>query len=120
VPDFSAGVSQYLLIDIKLQKESDNSNNRRKTFKLSFVHLDNACPPNCKQPQESIQASKAKRLPHPVQSLDLAPSNFFLFGNLKEKLTGFHCPTRSELKSTISTIFAEIHRESLLAVFNSW
>jgi hypothetical protein len=32
-------------------------------------------------------ASQAKRLLHPVYSPDFTPSDFFLFGYLKEKLT---------------------------------
>jgi hypothetical protein len=83
------------------------SSNRRKMLKLFFIHLDNARPHNSKQSQECIQASKAKRLPHPVSSPDLAPSDFFLFSYLKEKLTAFHCTTRDELKSAIITIFNE-------------
>jgi hypothetical protein len=62
----------------------------------------------------------AKRLPYPVYRPDLAPSDFFLFGYLKEKLTAFHCTTRDELKSVIIIIFNEFDRETLLAVFNSW
>jgi hypothetical protein len=57
---------------------------RRRTLKLFFIHLDNARPHNSKQSQECIQASKAKRLPHPVYGPGLAPSDFFLFGYLKE------------------------------------
>jgi hypothetical protein len=59
-------------------------------------------------------------LPHPVYAPDVAPSDFFLFGYLKEKLTVFHCTTGDELKSAIFTIFDEIDTETLLAVFNSW
>jgi histone-lysine N-methyltransferase SETMAR len=96
------------------------SNNRRKTLKLFFTHLDNARLHNSKKSLECIQASKAKRLPHPVYSPDLAPSDFFFFGSLKEKLTTFHCTTRDELKSAIITIFNEIDRETLPAVFTLW
>jgi hypothetical protein len=95
------------------------SSRRRKALKLFFIHIDNARPHNSKQSQECIQASKAKRLLHPVYSPDRAPSDFFLFGYLKEKLTAFHCTTRDELKSAIMTISNEIDRETLLAVFNS-
>jgi hypothetical protein len=95
------------------------SNNRRKTLKLFFIDLDKACPHNPKQSGECIRASKAKRLSYPVYSPDLAPSDFFLFGYPKEKLTTFHCTTRDKLKSAIVTIFNKFDRETLLAVFNS-
>jgi hypothetical protein len=61
------------------------SNNRRKMLKLCFIHPDNARPHNSKQSQECTQASKVKRLPNPVYGSDLAPSDFFFFGYLKEK-----------------------------------
>jgi hypothetical protein len=96
------------------------SSNRRKTLKSFFIHLENARPHTSKQSQEWIQASKAKRLPHPVSRPDLVPSDFFRFGYLKETLTAFRCTTRDELKSAIITIFNEIDRETLRAVFNSW
>jgi hypothetical protein len=67
------------------------SNNRRKALEVFFIHADNARPDNSKQSRECIQASKAKCLPHPVDRPDLAPSDFFLFGYLKEKLAAFHC-----------------------------
>jgi hypothetical protein len=99
--------------------QNSTSNNRRKTLKLFFIHLDRARPHSSKQSQERIQASKAKRLPHPVYRPDLAPSDFFLFGYLKEKLIAFHCSTRAELKSAVIIVFNEIARETFPAVFNS-
>jgi hypothetical protein len=95
------------------------SSSRRKTLKLSFIHIDNARPSNSNQSREGIQASKAKHLSNPVYSPDLAPSDFFLFGHLKEKLTAFHCTARDELKSAITTIFNEIDREKLQYVKQS-
>jgi hypothetical protein len=71
-------------------------NNRRKRLNLFFIHLDNARPHNSNKSEKCIQPSKAKRLPHPVSSPDLAPSDFFLFGYLKDKLTAFDCTTRNE------------------------
>jgi hypothetical protein len=100
--------------------QNRTSNDRRKTLKLFFIHLDNARPHNSKQFQKCIQASEANRLPNPVYSPDLAPRDFFLFGSLKEKLTTFHCTARDELKSVVITIFNEIDRETVRAVFTSW
>jgi hypothetical protein len=96
------------------------SNKRRKTLRLFFIYFDNARPHNSKESQECIQAAKAKRLPHPVDSPDDAPSDFSLFGSLTEKLTTFHCTTRGDLKSAIITIFDKIDKETLPAVLSSW
>jgi hypothetical protein len=59
-------------------------------------------------------------LPHPAYSPDLAPSDFFLFGYIKEKLTDCNCSTREELIGAIIQIFNEIGQEVLLSVFTSW
>jgi hypothetical protein len=96
------------------------SNNCRKTRKSFFIQLDNARPYNSKQSQKCIQASQAKRLPYSVYRPACDPSGFFVFGYLKEKLTTFHCTIRDDPKSAIITLFNEIDRETLLAVFNSW
>jgi hypothetical protein len=100
--------------------QNRTSNDRRKTLKFLFTHFVNARPHNSEQSQECIPASKAKRLPRPFHSPDLAPNDFFLFGSLQEKLTAFHRTTQDEFKSAIIRIFDKIDRETLLAVFTSW
>jgi histone-lysine N-methyltransferase SETMAR len=96
------------------------SRGRRKTLKGFMVHMDNAPAHNSRRSQERIEATKAKRLPHPAYSPDLAPSDFFLFGYLKEKLTDISCTNRDELKSAIVSLFEEIDKDVLTAVFESW
>ena len=44
-----------------------------------------------------MQLSVFQRAPHPPYSPDLAPSDFFLFGYVKEKLGGQSFKTREEL-----------------------
>jgi hypothetical protein len=59
-------------------------------------------------------------MPHSAESSDLAPSDFFLFGFLKEKLPEYQIPDRESLKSTIMQIFSEISEETLISVFTAW
>jgi hypothetical protein len=47
-------------------------------------------------------------------------SDFFLFGDIKEKLMGYRTETRSELLIRIWVILAEIPRETLNTVFLEW
>jgi hypothetical protein len=61
-----------------------------------------------------------KQASHPPYSLDLAPSDFFLFGYVKGKLMGYRAETPSELFVCIRVIMAEIPRETLNAVFLEW
>jgi hypothetical protein len=50
-------------------------------------------------------------------SPDLAPSNFLLFGCIKEKLVGYRAETPFKLLVCIRVILAEIPWETLNAVF---
>jgi hypothetical protein len=56
-------------------------------------------------------------MPQSAYSLDLAPSDFFLFGFLKRQLQGVHLADLETLKSRICQIFGEIDREVLISVF---
>jgi hypothetical protein len=56
----------------------------------------------------------------PTYSPDLAPSDFFLFGYLKQKLQGVHILDREKLKSEIIRIFGEIGPDVLISVFENW
>jgi hypothetical protein len=56
-------------------------------------------------------------LQHPAYSPDFAPSDFFLFGSLKEKLIDFDCRSREHVKIAITSIFTEIDTETLVAIF---
>jgi histone-lysine N-methyltransferase SETMAR len=85
-----------------------------------MIHLDNASPHNSRRSQECLETHRARRLQHPPHSPDLAPSAFFLFEYLKDKLTDFDSRNREDLKSAITSIFNEIDKESLVAVFLSW
>jgi hypothetical protein len=53
-------------------------------------------------------------------SPDLAPSDFFLFGFMKTRLSEYDIPDRKDLKSAISQIFAEISQDMLISVFEAW
>jgi hypothetical protein len=77
------------------------SGTRRKTLKGFIIHLDNARPHNSESSRNCIQSARAERLPHPLYKPGLAPSDFFLFGYIKEELTDYDCRRREELKSAI-------------------
>jgi hypothetical protein len=58
--------------------------------------------------------------PLPPYSLDLAPSDFFLFGYVKELLKGMVFPSYEALLDTISEVVTGIESETLTAVFEHW
>jgi hypothetical protein len=93
------------------------SRQRRKTLHRYQAHMGNAWPHNSRRSPDCIAASRARRLPHPADSPDIAPSDFSAFGYLKEKLTEFDCLGHDALKDTITQILDVIAKEMLLSVF---
>jgi transposase len=93
---------------------------RRKTLKGIFIHLDNARPHNSNDSNRVLEATKARRVRHPPYSPDIAPSDFFLFGALKGKLSGLAFTSDDELLSAITEKFAEFSEEDLTRVYDHW
>jgi hypothetical protein len=91
----------------------------RKSLKGLYIHFDNALLHNSGAPTNCLSATKAKRVPHPTNNPDLAPSAFFLFGFVKMKLAEYAISDRKSLKDTNGTIFKEIGTETLITVFES-
>jgi hypothetical protein len=61
---------------------------------------------------------KIKRVLPAAYNPDSAPSDFFLFGYMKQKLTECDIPDRESLKCAITRIFDEIGQEMLTTVFD--
>ena len=61
-----------------------------------------------------------KRAPQPPYSPDLAPSDFFLFGFLKNQLEGEKFDDFQQLHEKITEILAEISKDTLAKVFEEW
>jgi hypothetical protein len=63
------------------------------------------------------EESGLRLAPHPSYSPDLAPSDFFLFGYVKERLKAMVFPLYEELLDTIGEVVTGIESETLTAVF---
>jgi hypothetical protein len=82
--------------------------------------MENSRPHNSKLSQECIRASEAEQLPHPVHSPDIAPSDFFLFGYIKRKMSEYNCESRQDVLKIIAEFFSQINKARLISVFESW
>jgi histone-lysine N-methyltransferase SETMAR len=100
--------------------EDITSHSRRKRLKGILVHLDNARPHHSGPSRDCLGTTKAQRLPYPPYSPDRAPSDFFLFGPIKGKLSDFDCDARHEAETAIIAVFNGIGKETLLSVFEAW
>jgi histone-lysine N-methyltransferase SETMAR len=85
--------------------------------KKLVVHVDNAITQKCRTFCEENGLWLA---PHPPYSLDLAPSDFFLFSYVKERLKGMVFPSYKELPDGIGEVVTGIESETLTAVFEHW
>ena len=63
---------------------------RGKLSKGVLLQQDNARVPNCKVAIDAVEQNRYELIPHPACSPDLAPSDFFLFPNLKKDIRGLH------------------------------
>jgi hypothetical protein len=63
---------------------------------------------------------KVRFAPHPPYSPYKAPSNFFLFGDLKRELRGSRFQTGEEFLVAIRKLAGEISPETLLDIFHDW
>ncbi|GFR60587.1 histone-lysine N-methyltransferase SETMAR [Elysia marginata] len=68
---------------------------------------DNARPHASIRTRETIASFGWTTLPHPSYSPDLAPSDYHLFGPMKQGLRGKHCETGEELKNALKTWLKE-------------
>jgi histone-lysine N-methyltransferase SETMAR len=84
------------------------------------VHMDNARPHSSKLTNCFIEENGLKRIPHPPYSPDIAPTDFYLFGYVKEKLAGMIACSIEELIENILDILSNISKDELNRVFDTW
>ena len=89
--------------NIKNKRTKDIKNKRRgQQSKEVILHHDNARPYTAAQTVQTINNLGWELLPHPPYSPDLAPSDFHLFGPLKEFTKGTKFESDDEVKSVVS------------------
>jgi hypothetical protein len=81
------------------------------------LHLDNA-PTH--RADDDFNRLGIRRLPHPHYSTDLAPCDFWLFGNLKTKLEGSTFTSAGQLMVEVNEIFMDIPLHEFISVFDEW
>ena len=92
---------------------------RGKLSKGILLQLDNARVHTCKTAMDTVERNGYELIPHPAYSPDLAPSDYFLFPNLKKNIRGRHFrPTKkswrqlrsaSETKTLASSVLGWWH-----------
>ena len=89
--------------ELLTQVKKDIKNKRRGLQSRGVILLqDNVRPHTAARTLAKIEDLGWKLLTHPPYSPDLAPSDFHLFGPLKESMKGIHFQTDEEVKAAVS------------------
>ena len=74
---------------------------RGKLSKGVLLQQDNARVHTCKVAMDAVERNGYELIPHPAYSPDLAPSDFFLFLNLKKDIRGLHFRSDEEVVTAV-------------------
>ena len=74
---------------------------RGKLSKGVLLQQDNARVHTCKVALDAVERNWYELIPHPAYSPDLAPSDFFLFPNLKKDIRGLHFRSDEEVEMAV-------------------
>jgi hypothetical protein len=66
-----------------------------------------------------MEQNSMQRAPHPAYSPDLAPSDFYLFGDVKQLLSGCQFADQDSLLQAVSDILVSIKKVTLESVFHN-
>jgi hypothetical protein len=82
--------------------------------------MDNATLQRVKLTKSCFKNLRLRETENPRYSPDLAPSDFHLFGKLKEQMTGNEFESTEDLLATIRRLTNAISREEFESVFQEW
>ena len=74
---------------------------RGKLSKGILLQQDNARVHTCETAMDAVEWNGYELISHPAYSLDLAPSNYFLFPNLKKDIRGRHFQSNEEVVAVV-------------------
>ena len=74
---------------------------RGKLYKGVLLQQNNARVPTCKVAMDAVERNRCELIPHHAYSSDLAPSDFFLFPNLKKHIRGLHFQSDEEVVTAV-------------------
>jgi histone-lysine N-methyltransferase SETMAR len=105
-----------------LDQLQDKIAQRRPVNKLNgmYLHLDNASPHRAGNTKTHVRNLGLTMLPHPPYSPDIAPTDFFLLGHIKQQLEGKHFTNEEELMKAIVEVVRQIPKETFENVMEKW
>ena len=97
---------------------------RGKLSKGVLLQQDNARVHTCKVAMDAVERNGYELIPHPAYSPDLAPSDFFLFPNLKKDIRGLHFRSDEKVVTAVEEWVngkdPDIFSSGLMALEHRW
>ena len=97
---------------------------RGKRSEGILLQQDNVRVHTCKVAMDAVEQNGYKLIPHPAYSPDLAPSDFFLFPNLKKDIRGLHFRSDEEVVMAVEEWVngkdPDIFSSGLIALEHRW
>ena len=97
---------------------------RGKLSKDVLLQQDNGRVHTCKVAMDAVERNGYELIPHPAYSPDLAPSDFFLFPNLKKDICGLHFQSDEEVMTAVEEWVSgedpDFFTSGLMALEHSW
>ena len=93
---------------------------RGKLSKGVLLQKDNARVPTCKVAMDAVERNGYELIPHPAYSPDLAPSDFFLFPNLKKDIPGLHFRSDEAVEQRVNGKNPDFFSSGLIALEHPW
>jgi transposase len=113
--------SAYFVTNIlTLLEEAIFPQGRGPHRKRLVIHLDNCSIDASRASTERFEEHGMRRLPQPPYSPDLAPSDFYLFPTMKEKLERTQVADEDPFFESLQEILRRIDQEQLNMVFQAW
>jgi transposase len=84
------------------------------------IHMNNSPIHKSKITIRKIASMQVKLAPRPSYSQDLAPSDFFLFGYIKQKIAGQKFVSPDDLLEAIREEFDRFSKSVLESLFDEW
>jgi hypothetical protein len=85
-----------------------------------YLHMDNAPAHRSLSTQAALDKLHFESVPHPPNSPDISPCDFFLFGRLKNLLQWQTFEDEDELKKGVNDALGFIGDEEFLRTFAAW
>ena len=96
---------------------------RGKLSKSVLLQQDNARVYTCKVAMDAVERNGCELIPHPAYSPDLAPSDFFLFQNLKKDIRGCRFQSDEEVTAVEEWVGGkdpDFFSSGLMAIEHLW